>query len=428
MPQYSSRNAEREARLKTGAASRSDESLLDQVTQPTAAVPKRTTFEGGLTDLVSGEMTPLSVTPTASVKPAYAQPFAQMMGTAEGILPRYADAFGAMAMRVETGVPLSQAMREMAALLPLREGSALREAAAALENGTPISSAVRAQGRALHPILAPILEVSEQAGRTEGALRNCETAFRRLQTAERKLDFTVLHPVVRKGMNLNIGLAFALVNLLRFVLPELLPLFLAAAGGVGIGGLLLRQTLLSRNPARWGRFLIQAPGRGAVERDTASAAWLRSFAVLWGAGVPISAALETSAELAGNPHYAWMLQTAAEQTRHGKSLSSTLETTKLLPSRLTDFVKTAELTGDLDGLLNAHADYLTDEAKQSAAQWFGLIALVLYALNAAVILYKLGSVLGCPQALLRLMTLTFTGGTTALIYWLWIGALNRKRQ
>ena len=385
MPQSSSRNVEREARLKSGASERTDEAILQRVTQPGDEVIKRTTFAIKTGEILTGEEQTRTLT---QVKPSYSKPIAQLMGTEEGLLPRYADTFGAMARRVEGGVSVAQAMHECAALMPPNEAKALAAAAFLIAEGTPISRAIALQGKTLHPMIAPILEVSEWA------MRQCEAAFRRLQTAERKLDWAVLHPLVVKSVRLELAVCGVSLAVLCLLFPFLTPVFVGVYG-VTLGGIaLLKKRLLKNDPAKWGRFLLKTPGKGDVTQNFAGATWLRSLAILWGAGVPISVALETAGEMSGNPHYRQILNNAANSTRRGETLSSALQKTQLLPSRLVDFVKTAEITGDMDGLLASHADYLTNEAKQSAAQWFGLMFIIFKALIGAMIVYVFGGTLG----------------------------------
>ena len=55
MPQSSSRNVEREARLKSGASERTDEAILQRVTQPGEEVIKRTTFAVKTGEVLTGE-------------------------------------------------------------------------------------------------------------------------------------------------------------------------------------------------------------------------------------------------------------------------------------------------------------------------------------------------------------------------------------
>lgn len=398
------------------------------MTQPGEEVIKRTTFAMKTGEILTGEAQTCTLAP---VKPSYSKPMAQLMGTEEGLLPRYADTFGAMARRVEGGVSVAQAMHECAALMPPNEAKALAAAAFLIAEGTPISRAIPLQGKTLHPMIAPILEVSERAGRSEWAMRQCEAAFRRLQTAERKLDWAVLHPLIVKNVRIDLAVCGVSLAVLCLLFPFLTPVFVGAYGLTFGGIALLRKRLLKNDPAKWGRFLLKTPGQGDVTQNFAGATWLRSLAILWGAGVPISVALETAGEMSGNPHYRQILNNAANSTRRGETLSSALEKTKLLPSRLIDFVKTAEITGDMDGLLASHADYLTDEAKQSAAQWFGLMFIIFKALIGAMIVYVFGGTLGASGGrldIVRLGTGIYVLVCIPTVYALWLKSLDRKRK
>ena len=221
-------------------------------------------------------------------------------------------------------------------------------------------------------------------------------AYRSLQEAERKLDYSVVHSGFQRVFNLNVMLAIGFFRVATVVFP-MVTVWLAVLYVTGfLASLAWKGPLKRKYPELCGKLGLKAWGRGAVERDLASSKWLHGFSLLWSAGVPISECLDVSAQASGNGHYAAALRKAASLTRNGSSLSAALGGTTQLPSRLIDVIKTAELGGDVERLLAQHSDYLQEEAKQSAAQWFGMMAILLMILSASYVVAKFGAALGAP--------------------------------
>jgi type IV pilus assembly protein PilC len=112
---------------------------------------------------------------------------------------------------------------------------------------------------------------------------------------------------------------------------------------------------------------------GTVMRNLAAARWGRSFATLYNSGVPISTALEVSAQSALNARYERAILLAAQQTRSGRSLAESLAAAQLLPGQLIQIVATGELTGNLGLCLEQFAAELESEAFTKATQEFVFI-------------------------------------------------------
>ena len=123
------------------------------------------------------------------------------------------------------------------------------------------------------------------------------------------------------------------------------------------------------------RIKLALPQLGQVSRNLSTARWVRSFGVLFGAGVNIATALEVSSRSALNAYYEEELMRAAFESRHGRPISKSLSKTVLLPPHLLSIIATSEETGRLDEHLIEIATTMERDALGQAIMGFQKIVL-----------------------------------------------------
>lgn len=190
------------------------------------------------------------------------------------------------------------------------------------------------------------------------------------------------------------------LGLLVFVLPINMPLtvagYLRGLGslltvilGIGIPGwLVLRMFLTSRGGREtFDQVKLFFPVVGKLIRKMAVARFARSFASLYGAGVPIASALAMSGEASGNYVLEQQSLRMVPALERGVSIAQTLEASRFFPGMFTGMVATGESTGNLDTMLDKAADFYEEEAAHATQQlvvMLGVALLIIVAIFVAI--------------------------------------------
>jgi type IV pilus assembly protein PilC len=188
------------------------------------------------------------------------------------------------------------------------------------------------------------------------------------------------------GVMLVIAIAVT-IFLLTFVLPKFEPLFnregfvlptptlvlltLSGAllgywmywlGGVAalIGGFLYaRRTPIGRQTLDW--LKLRLPILGSMNRKVALSRSVRTLGSMVAAGVSVLDAIELSAEVCGNYHYAQSWHRVLDRVTQGEQICDVLRTDPLFPSTLVQMIAAGEDTGKLDMVLAKISDHYDQE-------------------------------------------------------------------
>ncbi|MET0518312.1 MAG: type II secretion system F family protein [Burkholderiaceae bacterium] len=313
----------------------------------------------------------------------------------------------------ELAVLLDAGITLLEALTTLREkeaGAAVRAALdaviASVQQGQPLSAALRAQPQAFDELICAIVAANERSGQLGAALAQHARYLAWVASLRARLIAACVYPL----MLLSVGGAVILF-LLLFVLPRFsgildglgreLPWgsrvligFGQTAGqhplGVlgGVAALFVLATLTWRRPAL--RLRLQAslwtlPGLGPRLRVLALARLYRSLAMLLASGVPVLAALRIAQDVVAAP---WRpaVAAAAAQIERGERLSEALEAQQLATPVARRMVRVGERSGELAAMLERAAAFHDEEAQR-------LTELLTRAINPALMLI-MGVVIG----------------------------------
>ncbi len=266
-----------------------------------------------------------------------------------------------------------------------------------VSNGDPLATAMRDQGDAFIPLTIAMVEVGEEGGRLEGALRSVAEYYER--------DFELRHLLTRE-------LAYPMVLVAALILIPALTQFvivwLTADVGSAIVSALIRGlvtlliivvpvglvTLLIRNLSRTrtGRQRLDAiklriPVAGGVIRRVVMARLLRALASLYSAGVLMGTSLRLAAQACGNAVIGAELERAADKVDAGARLSEALATSPHVPKTVLRMIQTGEETGEVDRMASnvaTHYEMETQTAIKQAAVTITPIMVVLIAVIVGV--------------------------------------------
>ncbi len=129
--------------------------------------------------------------------------------------------------------------------------------------------------------------------------------------------------------------------------------------------------LVKRRPevlSTWHNFTSSLPWFGDMVRGFAMARFGRAFGALYAAGVPMPKAFRLASDACGNESLRFRMQPAADQLEQGVSMSQAFISTNAFNPLVIDMVRTGEMTGNVDLMLNKMAEYYEDEGSVKARQ------------------------------------------------------------
>ncbi len=290
-----------------------------------------------------------------------------------------AEIFAELAAMVRAGVNIGEALEAVAEDLHDRPtAEALAQAGHETSRGRRLSESLARHRHIFSPLTIAMVEVGENSGRLEQALRNAQQYHER--------DFELRHLLTRElAYPIVLFAAILLIPLLGQVLLVWITDTLQAAMLLAVRQLLLYAILLgvpagvlaliwrSMSGSEQGRvklhgMLLNIPIVGGVLRKLAVARFCRALAALYSSGVLLGTSVRLAGDAAGNAKIRHELTRNAAQIDAGGSLSEALEGSPLIPRTVLTMLKTGERTGDIDTMAHNVADHLEREAETSTKQ------------------------------------------------------------
>ncbi|MCV2351424.1 type II secretion system F family protein [Paucibacter sp. Y2R2-4] len=305
-----------------------------------------------------------------------------------------------LAVLLDAGIALLEALNT----LREKEGNgAVRQALdgviQAVEQGQPLSAAMRQQPQAFDELVCAIVAANERTGQLSASLAQHSRYLAWVESLRAKLIAACVYPVMLLGVGSAVILFLLLYVLPRFAgildglgndLPwasRVLIQFGQTAGAHplwvlgGIAGLAVAVLALWRHPAL--RERVQAslwtlPGLGPRLRVLALARLYRSLAMLLASGVPVLASLRIVQDVIAAP---WRpaVAAAAAQIERGERLSEALEAQDLATPVARRMVRVGERSGEVAAMLERAAAFHDEEAQR-------LTELLTRAINPALML------------------------------------------
>ena len=299
--------------------------------------------------------------------------------------------------------------QELAALLkaglPLFRQS-LASVREKVKSGVALSDAFMQEGDLYPPIFAASLVAGERSGNLDVVLRRFTAHLRLNQSLKKKAVSASVYPIV-----LLLMMTVLVVILVVFVIPQFrsfyqglnveLPLatrvLLAFAGAVrdnvpwiaGALGILAAAAVywLRREGAGAAvdRALLRVPYFGGLMRMYATSQLMRTLSTLLGGGLPLLNALDVAAASVGNRALGQAIGTSTGRIREGASLTTALESTRMLDALPLEMVKVGEQTGALGEMLNAIAEFYDEELDTKMATVLTLVEPVLLVAMAVIV-------------------------------------------
>lgn len=305
-----------------------------------------------------------------------------------------------LAVLLDAGISLLEALttlREKEASEPVRV--ALGAVINKIEQGQPLSAALREQPQAFDELICAIVAANERTGQLSAALAQHARYLAWVESLRARLIAACVYPLMLLAVGGSVILFLLLYVLPRFAgildgLGDELPWasraligFGQTAGAhpfavlAGIAALAVLAVAVWRQPGL--RRKLQAslwtlPGLGPRLRVLALARLYRSLSMLLASGVPVLASLRIVQDVVAEP---WRpaVAAAAAQIERGERLSEALEANDLATPVARRMVRVGERSGEVAAMLERAAAFHDEEAAR-------LTELLTRAINPALML------------------------------------------
>jgi type IV pilus assembly protein PilC len=295
---------------------------------------------------------------------------------------------------IHAGLPILMALE----LLAHRQKNAyfrslLEDVRQRVKGGESLSQAWAAQN-AVSPIYTTTLLAGEKSGNLEEVL-NRYIAFQRISISFRKKFLTsLIYPTL-----LVVAMTVLFTILVVYILPqfgalyselhvELPPstLFLIDVGTaiqhyivfivVGAVALIFAFVRWKKTPAgaNWiDNFRVKLPRFGEIWLKYQVAMFSRTLSTLLAGGLPLVPSLETAGSSMESQLVARAIRGATQAVREGRTLSHSLEETKVFPELAVEMVEVGESTGALPAMLTSAAEFYEEDVQTALAAALSLI-------------------------------------------------------
>jgi type II secretory pathway component PulF len=306
------------------------------------------------------------------------------------------EVFNELASLIKAGISIGHALGALGEDMSGRQlGRTLVRMGRQVSGGDPLATAMRDQGDAFIPLTIAMIQVGEEGGRLEEALRSVaeyhERDFELRHLLTRELAYPmvlvaalILIPAIAQfvivwltadvGSAIAAALVRALVTLLIIGVP------------VGIVALILRT--LSRTSVgrqRLDAIKLHIPVAGGVIRRVVMARLLRALASLYSAGVLMGTSLRLAAQACGNAVVEAELERSADKLDAGARLSEALADSPHVPKTVLRMIQTGEDTGEVDRMASNVADHYEMEAQTAIKQAAVTITPIMVVLIAVIV-------------------------------------------
>jgi type IV pilus assembly protein PilC len=252
-----------------------------------------------------------------------------------------------------------------------------------VEAGLPLSDALERHPKTFSPLYVAMARAGETGGVLEESLQRVADQLEKEDSLRRQIKSAMVYP----GVILSFAL-IVLVGLVTFLVPVFVGVFKQFGGdlpaitkftvalsdsfkgwwflwiGISVGSVWLFRKWKStyRGRGQWDAFRLRLPMKvGDIVQKIALARWSRTLSALVSAGVPLLAALDITAQTAGNRVVENAMADVIESVKRGGTISEPLKNSSVFPGMVSHMVGVGEETGALDTMLSKIADFYEDQ-------------------------------------------------------------------
>ena len=297
--------------------------------------------------------------------------------------------FRQMAVMLKSGVPLAQALELLAENVNNKKfGSNIYDVSKRLGGGEELSSSLEIYQRIFSPIMIGLIEAGEAGGILSQVLERLAVLIEAQSKLKSQIKGALIYPVLILVLAVAVSL-----GLLIGIVPQFETMF--SDMGANLPALTSFMLTLSRLVTSW-NFLIGAPivlfiGFYAFNLSYSSPQGRRFFdnlilktplfgdlilksevaqmsdtlSTLINSGIPMVEALDNCIKASNNEIIKIALRKSISLVTQGEELSSTFETSKVIPKLLVSMVRIGEETGELSFMLENISNFYKREVEEA---------------------------------------------------------------
>jgi len=266
-----------------------------------------------------------------------------------------------------TGISLSESLQLFAETERSPLKSVAAQAARRVNEGVPLSQALRETGYDFPLFVLPLIEAGEKSGRLEQVFAHLAEHFEREAEFEQDLKRGTIFAKAYMGCSV---LAMLLVLGIASALGSGSPAVTVVRNGLTILAVLIGLWLLWRilSMTQWTAkytemVLMHLPIISIPFQKIMAARFARTMALLYASGLPPDVSLELAAQSTGNPFIISAAEKLKLRLQRGEKFSSVVEQIPFMPPLVTQMLATGEKSGNLDESMTKAAEFLESEAK-----------------------------------------------------------------
>ncbi len=313
-----------------------------------------------------------------------------------------------MAALNKAGIPLTRAIGGILESLrnPLLR-RALEDTLNQLESGRPLSMAFARHPKVFSNLYVSIIQVGESTGQLDRAFAQMAGYIDRNRKMNQNIKAALRYPGI---VIAAIAIAMVIVNL--FVIPKFAAFFEAnhldlpwqtvllletsrffteywrwMLGALAVAWIGFRYWVATdAGRFRWHRFILRAPLFGGILLRAYLSRFARSFAMAYGAGVPIVQGMGVIARSIGNDYIGHHVASMREGIERGDTLTRSAQRTGMFTPVVMQMFAVGEEAGNLEEMMTYIADFYEEEVDYDIKTLADRIEPLIYVLIGALVL------------------------------------------
>ena len=141
-----------------------------------------------------------------------------------------------------------------------------------------------------------------------------------------------------------------------------------------------------RGRVAWDRFKLRMPVLGRLIRMVSISRFSRTLSTLLSGGLPITRALQTASEVAGNTVLAAAIDAARTSITEGASVAAPLRASGEFPPMVTHMIEVGEQSGELESMLAKVSDTYEEQVETTVTRLTALLEPMLILLMVGIVL------------------------------------------
>lgn len=275
-----------------------------------------------------------------------------------------------------------------------------------VRGGSMLSDAIDKHKKVFPDFFRSMLRVGEASGRLDSVFVALADYYETDASIKRKVKSAMAYPMMLLGMTIGIvilmltfivprfrdtlstmnveaeGLTLIVYNISDFMLLWW-PFILA---GVILVALLVFIFLMTETGKKAKDvFKAKAPLIGKIQTNLVTARFARSFGLLLESGMDLAAALDTISIILGNRYFEKRFNEAAEDVRHGVSITDAFQKQNIFPRMLIQMLSVGEKTASIENVMKRSCVFFDEQVKTSLTSLTAKIQPVILIIMGAVI-------------------------------------------